>query len=391
MTARTVSTRGTADMTLSVQAASRPDDQRFLSLDDLHQFTRLQAQFSTERVVDFRDVDFDLDGDDNAQPVLITDHGHMGFTNHTWGQVCQRVGAPAGFLGKLSPGLAAEALRESLARADKEAVKLYWSDFAGDLTLRAVTGTSYGRVYDHEVVAQVKRLVRGSGVEWKVPGVLDWSTGKYDPDVPVTKQTTTLYASDRDVFGFLCADKDPIEVGTLPNGDPDLMFRGFYFWNSETGSRTLGFTTMYLRAVCCNRILWGVENVRRTVIKHSSRAPQRFQYEALPVIDNFAHGEPLKLVNGVRAAKAAVVVKEKKAEDRREAQVAYLKSIGFSGKQAEAIIAQQIKEEQGGDGPGPLSAWDFAQGVTAYARGVTHADERFDVEKKAQVILDKVS
>jgi hypothetical protein len=36
-----------------------------------------------------------------------------------------------------------------------------------------------------------------------VPGVLDWSTGVYNPLVDVTKNTTTLYASDRDVFVFL--------------------------------------------------------------------------------------------------------------------------------------------------------------------------------------------
>ena len=39
--------------------------------------------------------------------------------------------------------------------------------------------------------------------------------------------TTTLYASDRDVFLFLVDDTHPIEAGRLPNGEPDLYFRGF--------------------------------------------------------------------------------------------------------------------------------------------------------------------
>lgn len=49
----------------------------------------------------------------------------------------------------------------------------------------------------------------------------------HNPHVDITKETTTLYASDRDVFLFLVDDTHPIEAGRLPNGDPDLFFRGF--------------------------------------------------------------------------------------------------------------------------------------------------------------------
>ena len=46
--------------------------------------------------------------------------------------------------------------------------------------------------------------------------------------------------SDRDVFLFLEDDLNPIEAGLLPDGAPDLYFRGFYCWNSEVGAKTLG-------------------------------------------------------------------------------------------------------------------------------------------------------
>ena len=78
--------------------------------------------------------------------------------------------------------------------------------------------------------------IAGNGTgdtRWKVPGVLDWSTWRYNPRVDVTKDTTTLYASDRDVFLFLVDDLNPIEAGRLPDGAPDLYFRGFYCWNSR--------------------------------------------------------------------------------------------------------------------------------------------------------------
>jgi len=119
----------------------------------------------------------------------------------------------------------------------------------GRIELRAVTGPDYGRIFDQELVEAVRRIAgNGTGdTRWKVPGVLDWSTGIYNPNVEVSKDTTTLYASDRDVFLFLVDDLNPIEAGRLPDGSPDVFFRGFYCWNSEVGARTLGIASFYLR------------------------------------------------------------------------------------------------------------------------------------------------
>jgi hypothetical protein len=75
---------------------------------------------------------------------------------------------------------------------------------------------------------------------------------------------------------FLVDDTNPIETGRLADGSPDLYFRGFYCWNSEVGSKTLGIASFYLRAVCMNRNLWGVENFEEITIRHSKFAAQRF-------------------------------------------------------------------------------------------------------------------
>ena len=45
------------------------------------------------------------------------------------------------------------------------------------------------------------------------------------------------------LFLFLIDDTHPIEAGKLPNGDPDLYFRGFCCWNPEVGSKTPGMAT----------------------------------------------------------------------------------------------------------------------------------------------------
>jgi hypothetical protein len=178
-------------------------------------------------------------------------------THWSFGQLAALVGAPAAYLRQLPAPLAGINLQYGLTAHRAEQIKTLEVD-DGRMELRAVTGPDYGRIYDHELVEAVQRIA-GDGVRdtrRKVPGALDWSTGIYNPRVDVTRDTTTLYASDRDVFLFLVDDLNPIEAGRLPDGSPDLYFRGFYCWNSEVGAKTLGMASFYLRAVCQNRNLW---------------------------------------------------------------------------------------------------------------------------------------
>ena len=112
----------------------------------------------------------------------------------------------------------------------------------------------------------------------QVPSAFDRSTGIYSPRLDVMQETTTLYASERDVFMFLVDYFNPIEAGLLPDGSPDLYFRGFYRWNSEVGAKTLCIASFYLRAVCRNRNLWGVEDFQEITIRHSKHAASRFAH-----------------------------------------------------------------------------------------------------------------
>ena len=135
-------------------------------------------------------------------------------------------------LRQLPAALAGINLQYGLTNHRAEQVKSLETK-TGRLQLRAMTGPEYGRIYDHELVSAVMNIAGdGTGdTRWKVPGVLDWSTGRHNPFVEVTRDSTTLYASDRDVFLFLVDDTHPIEAGRLPDGSPDLYFRGFYCWN----------------------------------------------------------------------------------------------------------------------------------------------------------------
>ena len=229
-------------------------------------------------------------------------------THWSFGQLASQVGAPAAYLRQLPAALAGINLQYGLTANRAEQIKTLETD-DGRVELRAVTGPDYGRIFDHELVEAVQRIAgNGTGdTRWKVPGVLDWSTGIYNPRVDISKDTTTLYASDRDVFLFLVDDLNPIEAGRLPDGSPDLYFRGFYCWNSEVGAKTLGMASFYLRAVCQNRNLWGVEDFEEITIRHSKYAASRFAHEAAPALLNFANSSPMPFVNGIKAARERIV------------------------------------------------------------------------------------
>ncbi len=138
-------------------------------------------------------------------------------------------------------------------------------------------------------------------------GVLDWSTGVYNTPVDVAKETMTFYASDRDVFLFLVDDLNPIEAGLLPDGSPNLNFRGFYYWNSEVGAKTLGIASFYLRAVCQNRRFWGVEDFQEITFRHLKYATCRFAHQAASALSRFDESSPVPFIDGVRAARDKMV------------------------------------------------------------------------------------
>ena len=209
--------------------------------------------------------------------------------------------------------------------------------------------------------------------------MLDWNTMMHNPFVDITKNTTTLYASDRDVFLFLVDDTHPIEAGRLLDGSPDLFFRGFYCWKSEVGPKTLGIASFYLRAVCMNRNLWGVENFEEITIRHSKFAAQRFAHEAAPALTRFADSSPAPFVTGIKAARERIVAH---SDDDRET---FLRQRGFSKLETAKIVETVLQEE----GRPPESLFDFVQGITALARGKVHQDARLELEGKAKRLLER--
>ncbi len=363
---------------------NRPADERYMSLADLFASVKGRSDRSRTRTVESAAVRVEASRDDTERLSLLLPglDEPIAPTHWSFGQLASLVGAPAAYLRQLPASLAGINLQYGLTSHRAEQVKTLETD-DGRLELRAVTGPDYGRIYDHELVAAVQRIAgNGTGdTRWKVPGVLDWSTGIYNPRVDVTQDTTTLYASDRDVFLFLVDDLNPIEAGRLPDGSPDLYFRGFYCWNSEVGAKTLGMASFYLRAVCQNRNLWGVEDFEEIAIRHSKYAASRFAHEAAPALTRFANSSPAPFIDGIKQARAKIVARTD--EDRAD----FLRKRGFSKAETAKILERVLNEE----GRKPESVFDFVQGITAVARDKTHQDARLDLEGRAKKLLERAA
>jgi hypothetical protein len=364
---------------------ARPADQRFLNLSDLREFCFDRYRRSTETRTETKKIEFiapETQTLDNMHKLGVgLPNGEEVAPSHwSFGQVCRLAKAPQSYLSTLPSALVADNLNFSLRYSrEVESVKLYHDS----ASLMAATGPDYGRIFDYELVEAVQNIAgNGTGDQrWKIPGMLDWGTMKYNPDHPVSKDTTTLYASDRDVYIFLVDDRNPIEVGKLPNGDPDYLFRGFYCKNSEFGNGLLVVSTFYLRGICCNRLMWGVEGFQQVEMIHSKMAPSRFIEQIRPALVSYAESSSVTLVDAVAKCKAAQVVANK------EEGLEWLNNRGLTRKRALAVWETVMREEQ----HEPRSVWDMAQGITAEARREINTDTRMELELTAKSMLEKVA
>ena len=202
--------------------------------------------------------------------------------------------------------------------------------------------------------------------DWRVPG-------EFGKAVAVTKENTTLYASDRDMFVFLADEKNRIEVPNRRDGKAGGMARGFFVWNSEVGKMSYGFAMFLFDYVCCNRIVWGAQEYTEIRGRHTSSAPDRWLEEIVPAIKAYGNASEAPIVRAIEAAQA------KKIDDVQ----AFLAS-RFTKGQATAMAAVHLAEE----GRPIESLWDASTAVTAYARELPHQDARVDLERKAGLILD---
>lgn len=346
----------------SRQWASRPDDQRFLSLDDLAASVSTRRDLS--RATNLRLDALSLSNTADGELCATSPEGQsIAFTNWSFAQLAIQVGAPASYLRKLPAPLARVNLEYGLELGDagREVTKMLYDDGQ----VRAFTSPSYGRIWDAQVVNAVQRINQDD--RWHVPLKAYGGVNNM--------HATTLYASDRDVFVFLVDEARPVDV------DGQTYFRGFVTWNSEVGKSAFGLQTFLYSYVCANRIIWGARDVEELRIRHTSLAPDRFVEQAQPALVAMSEASSQPIVEAIRNAKDTQVGKTVADVE------AWLARKGFGRAESKLAITLAARGDDTGSSGDPTNLWDVVQGGTAAARTIGHTDSRLDTERRWSDLL----
>jgi hypothetical protein len=353
-------------MQASREWSSRPADERYTSLYDMEDHFEQVRRQSKEIVVSSRKIHAVPDSD-NKGLLIEGPTGHAYAPTHwAFGQVAQLAEAPARYLRTLPAPIAADCVNYGLKfKRDVEDVGILLHK-NGEAHVRAATGPRYGRIWNSEVLkALTTRFGDGVSGDWKVPG-------EFGKAVDVTKENTTLYAGDQDMFVFLADEEHRIDVPNRRNGESGSMARGFFVWNSEVGSSTFGLATFLFDYVCCNRIVWGAAQHKEIRIRHTASAPDRFLEELRPALISYANSSTATITEAIADAKAA------RLDDVDD----FLKT-RFGARTAVAMKAAHELEE----GRPVETRWDAVTAATAYAKGIAWQDERVAIERKAGELL----
>lgn len=369
-------------MQASRQWASRPSDERFTSLTALHDKVKRERNASIQSVVSTRKIEVQPHPADPIKGITIAgDHGLSDPTNWSFGQLASLAGAPASYLKKLPAPIVADAMNYGLRfNRDAEDVGLLRSAVDRETMdghvvamneLRAATGPRYGRVWNDEIVsALVNKFGDGVTGDFRVPG-------EFGQKVPITKDNTTIYGSDRDIFVFLADEDNRIEMNNRRGGQGGSLARGFFVWNSEVGSQSIGAAFFLFDYVCMNRIVWGVQDFKEIRLRHTVSAPERWLEEISPVLMEYSHASAAPIEQTIAEAQ------QKRVDDDLDKFLANR----FTKSEAQAIQQAHLREE----GRPIETVWDATTAVTAHAKTIPHQDARVQMERKGGAILDLVA
>jgi hypothetical protein len=379
-------------MQASNQWATRPDDERFWTLDEMHQRTLSYREHSTESLQLASDCRLTTNSRGIAMQVGQSgneaDVGHYAFT-----QVCRQLSAPAGYLRQLSSALAVECLEHSRERdpaQDRQRNLLI--DTTGIHRLRATTSDRYVRVWNHELVEALQELqvdgwvvppARPSGHEAEGRTRIATEEDCIDfGDSPLTVKPgdtiapAGLYASDHDMFAFLINPRIEIDNGLSPSG----MRRGTMIRQSEVGSCSIWKLDFLFDTVCGNHIVWDAREVRETRVRHMGSA----------VEDNW-----VAMIRNI-TEEAETSARQQEAEIRRAQEIVLgsgkeeIMALLFKNRWATKRVAGKafdIAEDHSESHGNPHSLWGMVSGLTRLSQQTGYADDRAAMDRAAGKML----
>jgi hypothetical protein len=138
-------------MGLHNQWQSRPSDERFLSLIDLHAHCESQHKNSSAKVLPNRAlkvVPIENDAKHEGLQIVGPNGGSVELTHHSFNQVAKFASAPPSFLRELPSELAADCLNWGLHyKRSVEEMGVLLTKQDDIAILRCATGPGYGRIW----------------------------------------------------------------------------------------------------------------------------------------------------------------------------------------------------------------------------------------------------
>ena len=266
----------------------------------------------------------------------------------SFGQLCRLAGVAKETVNRLTSDTASKVLGETLPRSNKP-LQLFTD---GD-RLRSIHTASYTRLNNSDVLSVVQEFATD-----------------FQPPPKGVNGGTGLYSGEQDMFCFLIDPTGWTEI----NGES--FAPGFFIWNSEVGSRSVGIETFWYQSVCANHIVWDATEIVEYTRKHTINV-----HDAL---------------NNIRQIIEALVAKRDARRDRFAEVIkkAMQTELGTEAEEVQKILSQNgitrslAKEAISiAQAQGRLTIFSMVDALTRIAGKIVNAGDRVDVDHKAGRLL----
>ena len=298
---------------------------------------------------------------------LVGKGGIPAFLTHwAFGQLAQRVGAPANYLRELPSDLAVSNLNHGLmvrAKAQQPNVSMLFHMNGDKLLVRALTSDRYERIWNWEVAERLLSMQERG-----------WEPAR--PDIRKIDDRLPLYASDHDLFAFIRSKDRVIKEA----GNSMGLYRGFIAENSEVGAGKLRLMRFLYREMCGNHIIWGAQDVVEVALRHVGKIRDKMSMwdtQVRKYMDQSASEDEAKIAWAQRKQIAAT--KENLLDT-----LFGMKSLNLTRKALEAGYDANIPDEDGS----PMTVWGMVNGLTRFSQTIPYADERTRIDRTAAKILE---
>lgn len=390
------------------QWASRPDDERFATLDDMKnatfEYTKSARMASNVPV----DSNFRVEAQDGNLALLGKANLPARLTHYAFGQLAKLVKAPADYLRSLPATLAAQNINAGLKKRQdddsNDKLNILMHNENSNYVVRSVTTDRYDLVWNYRVITEaIQKYLVPAG--WQVPPARPGRPGQagtrkateadilpnqgdFGLSVKVGDDIAPagLYASDHDMFIFLVNQSDPAWDGAR------WLHRGVFIEQSEVGDCGLNATAFTYANVCGNHIVWDAGEVKKVRVRHikseeakQGRTLENFITRWRSMSLTLPSGD--KLTQDIKLARAKEIAANK--EDVVTTLYKFAKVNNLTRINRTALDASYDLAERSGNYGAPTTVWGMVNGLTEYSQtGAVHTDSRTEFDRQAGRIME---